>query len=258
MSRKTILITGAAAGIGLAIARRFALGGYFVGAFDIDAAGVQALRDELGPSNCHAGTLDVRDRKAWDSAIQDCEAAAGQSLDVLVNNAGVLDSGPFQDTGIDSHQRMVDINVKGVINGCHAAFPHMQGRTDRCIINMASASAIYGQPALATYAATKFAVRGLTEGLNAEWAPHGIRVVDIWPIFVQTAMVDGMKAESIKRMGVKLSAEDVAEVAWRAAHAGPRSPRVHYPVGRDTHIMGMAVRLMPGWLSRRVVMHLAT
>ncbi len=258
MTRKTILITGAAAGIGRAIAEHFAAQGWYVGAFDIDQEGVTALQHALGADHCHAGVLDVTDRAAWDQALEAFASAAGASLNVLVNNAGILDSGPFQEIAMDSHRRIVEINVTGVMNGCHAAFAHLRGSVEPCIINMASASAIYGQPALASYAASKFAVRGLTEGLNIEWQTHGIRVVDLWPLFVQTRMVTGMKADSIERMGVKLVPADVARVAWQAATAGSGSTRVHWPVGFEARFFAKLIGLMPARLTQALVKHMAT
>lgn len=259
MQRKSILITGAAAGIGRAMAEEFAGHGWFVGAYDVDVEGVSALRDELGDDRCHAGELDVTDRAAWDRALQDFLGANRSGrLNALVNNAGVLDSGEFQQIPMDSHARIVNINVIGVMNGCHAAFSALKGVEDACIINLASASAIYGQPALASYSASKFAVRGLTEGLNLEWEKYGIRVVDLWPIFVKTAMVEGMRADSIEKMGVKLTPRDVALTARRAAEAGPDSRRVHWMVGWETVAFSRLVRLLPSRVSRFVAKQLAT
>ncbi len=259
MTRPSILITGAAAGIGQAIAEHFAGAGYRVGAYDLNEDGVRALQDRFGTDSVQAGRLDVTDRAAWDEVLRDfCAGNPDGRLQVLVNNAGILDSGPFQEIGMDSHSRIVDINVKGVMNGCHAAFAYLQKAPGACIVNMASASAIYGQPALASYAASKFAVRGLTEGLNLEWEAHGIRVVDIWPLFVRTAMVDGMRADSIERMGVKLSPQDVARTVHKAVAAGPRSSRVHWTVGWEAAAFARLVRALPESLTRWVAKRLVT
>ena len=119
------------------------------------------------------------------------------------------------------------------------------------MVNLCSASAIYGQPELATYSATKFAVRGLTEALELEWRRYGIRVIAMWPLFVKTAMVDGMETRSTKRMGIHLSAEDVAEEIYNATHPS-RSflPKVHYPVGRQTKVVAAVSQVLPNWASR--------
>ena len=83
---------------------------------------------------------------------------------------------------------MVDVNVKGVVFGCHAALPHLRRTPGSVVVNVSSASALYGQPGLAVYSATKSAVCALTEALELEWRPHGVRVVDVLPLFVRTAM----------------------------------------------------------------------
>lgn len=251
-----LVISGAAAGIGRAIARRFSQQGWYVGLLDIDLPGVQALRTELGEDRCWAGQLDVTDRDAWDRALADFAAAAPGPLELLVNNAGVLDSGPFEDTSAASHRRMIEINTLGVVHGCHAAHSYLRQASAPCVINLGSASAIYGQPALATYSASKFFVRGLSEALNLEWQDQGIRVLDIWPLFVKTAMVEGMRADSVERLGVKLSPEDVAAVVARAAAS--KSRKVHWTVGFEAGLFARLVRLAPPALARLVVRHLAS
>ncbi len=244
MTGKSILVTGAAAGIGRAIARLFHAAGWFVGAYDIDEAGVASLGGELG-AKCVTGRLDVTDPAQWETALADFFAAADTRLDVLVNNAGILASGPFEEIPLARHKAIMDINVCGVVNGCHTALPYLKRTPNSCVVNMASASAMYGQPSLASYAASKFAVRGLTEGLNLEWQDHGVRVVDVWPIFVQTHMVENMNAKSIREMGVKLTPLDVARVVQQAVDAGPRSRKVHWVVGNDARFFKVAMGLLP-------------
>ena len=95
--------------------------------------------------------------------------------------------------------------------------PYLKQASFARVINLSSASAIYGQADLASYATSKFAVRGLTEGLDIEWQKYGIRVFDVMPLFVSTAMVKDMQAESIKKMGVHLKAEDVAQDIFKLA-----------------------------------------
>src|SRR3990167_8634508 len=89
ITRKSIFITGAAAGIGRAVAERFAKAGWFVGLYDVDEAGLQALRQQLGEANCHAGRLDVSCVEDWSAQLQAFHKAASDRLDVLVNNAGI-------------------------------------------------------------------------------------------------------------------------------------------------------------------------
>ncbi len=246
---RSVFITGAAAGIGKAIAEHLHGQGWFVGLYDIDNKGVTKLASELG-ERCLAGALDVTDDDAWQAQLERFVTAAGGRLDALINNAGIIASGPFESIPMARHKAIADINFTGVMNGCHAALPYLKQTADSCVINMASASAIYGQPSLASYAASKFAVRGFTEGLNLEWQAHGIRVVDVWPIFVQTAMVENMNAKSIQTMGVKLGPADVAKVVEKAIKAGPKSSKVHWIVGTDAKLFNVAIGLLPGTITR--------
>jgi NAD(P)-dependent dehydrogenase (short-subunit alcohol dehydrogenase family) len=257
MSRPSIFITGAAAGIGRATALRFAREGWFVGLFDLDEAGVQALAAELGPEQAMAGVLNVAEADAWLPALATFFRQT-RRLDLLLNNAGILASGPFGEIPLSRQHLIVDVNFKGVLNGCHAALPFLRQTPGARVINMASASAIYGQPSLATYSATKFAVRGFTEALDLEWQAFGIRVMDIMPLFVSTHMVDGMNAKSVKSLGVRLTAEDVAATIWEAAAYTGRTPRVHWTVGLQTRLFFTATGLSPAWVSRLLTRLIAT
>jgi NAD(P)-dependent dehydrogenase (short-subunit alcohol dehydrogenase family) len=248
----TVFISGAAAGIGRATALAFARRGYRVGAYDIDLAGLAALREEIIAHGGEAaiGQLDVTDAGDW---AQQLAAFTGSSrrLDILVNNAGILSSGRFEEIPLDTQRRIVDVNVYGAMAGLHTAFPYLRDTHGAQVVNLCSASAIYGQPELATYSATKFAIRGLTEALELEWRHYGIRVIAMWPMFVQTAMVDGMETRSSKRMGIHLSSEDVAEEIYEATRPTRRFlPKVHYPVGRQTKLLAGASQVMPNWASR--------
>ncbi|MFD1815340.1 SDR family oxidoreductase [Rhodococcus gannanensis] len=254
MTTRAVVVTGAAAGIGRATALRFARDGWLVGAFDVDRGGLTALAEEIRAAGgaVHIGYLDVTEADQWRERLVEFVAAAGGRLDVLVNNAGVLASGPFAQTDPAVHRRMVDVNVGGVVTGCAAAYPHLAATPGSVLVNLCSASAIYGQPELATYSATKFAVRGLTEALELEWRSEGIRVLAIWPLFVQTAMVEGMHTAAVASLGVRLTAEDVADEIVSAVGRRTRLPTVHHPVGRQARAMLLASRFAPAWLNRAV------
>lgn len=251
-SAPTVFISGAAAGIGRATALAFARRGYRVGAYDIDLTGLASLREEITArgGDVTIGQLDVTDAGDW---AQQLAAFTGSSrrLDILVNNAGILSSGRFEEIPLDTQRRIVDVNVCGAMAGLHTAFPYLRDTHGAQVVNLCSASALYGQPELATYSATKFAVRGLTEALELEWRHYGIRVIAMWPLFVQTAMVDGMQTRSSKRMGIHLSSEDVAEEIYDATRPARRFlPKVHYPVGRQTKLVAGASQVMPNWAAR--------
>lgn len=246
---QSIFISGAAQGIGAAVAELFYQKGYKVGIYDINTIQAEQLAEKLGP-NAKAGLLDVANYDKWQSALAEFVAWAGE-LNILVNNAGILYSGAFEDTPIESHHRTININVNGVLNGCHAALPFLKQASTARVINLSSASAIYGQADLLSYSASKFAVRGITEGLDIEWQKYGIRVLDVMPLFVQTAMVKDMNAGTIQNMGVKLKPQDVATQIYRAATVKDHvfTP-THHPVGFEAGLMYHLSRLSPQSVNR--------
>ncbi len=258
------LVTGAARGIGAAVARRFAARGWRVGVYDVDLAGATAVAAELaaahGPGRAVAGRLDVTDAAAWDAALAEF-AGPGGPLDVLVNNAGVLVSGPLAELGAAEQARVLEVNVAGVLFGCRAGFPYLRRAPRGVAVNMGSLSCVYGQPALAAYAASKAAVRSLTEALDLEWRRAGVRACDVWPGFVRTRMLDGMRegpgeVATLRRLGARLAPDDVAGVVWRAATARGRRPPVHWPVGLEERAAGVLAGVVPG-VARRAVGWLA-
>lgn len=256
--RPAIFVTGAASGIGRACAELFARRGWFVGLYDVDADSAASLAATLGKGNAVAGALDVNDADAWQRALAQFWMHSGQRLDVLFNNAGILASGPFETVALARHEAMLDVNVRGMINGCHCAFGYLQRTPGARVINMASATAIYGQPDLVTYSATKFAVRGFTEGLDLEWSRFGIRVSDIWPSFVKTNMsANFAQLASARSLGIRLTPADVAAAVWACAVANPRIHKTHWVVGLQAGFLAFATRVAPPALSRRVVRHLA-
>jgi NAD(P)-dependent dehydrogenase (short-subunit alcohol dehydrogenase family) len=248
----TIVISGAAAGIGRATALLFARRGYRVGAYDVDLAGLASLREEiisLG-GDVAIGQLDVTSAADWSEQLTDFTGTSGR-LDILVNNAGILSSGRFEEIPLERQREIVEVNVCGTMAGLHTAFPYLRDTRGAQVVNLCSASAIYGQPELATYSATKFAVRGLTEALELEWRRYGIRVIAMWPLFVATPMVDGLETHSTRRMGIHLTADDVAGEIYAATHPNRNLLwKVHYPVGRQTKVVAAVSQVLPNWASR--------
>jgi len=249
---ESVFVTGAARGIGLAIVRRFASAGYVIGAVDVDEVALASLKTDVAQKNWEVWTspMDVTDYAAWQSTLRAFVDTTGGRLHILVNNAGVLASGAFVDIPPARHEQIVDVNVTGVVYGCHAAFPYLRDTSGARVLNMCSASAIYGQPELASYSASKFAVRGLTEALELEWRPHGIAVMALWPLFVDTAMVTDMDIGTVRSLGVNLTPDDIAAAAWEALRRRSPAPKVHFPVGRQTKTLYYLSQLSPAWLTR--------
>ncbi|MCK0153433.1 SDR family oxidoreductase [Alcanivorax sp. S6407] len=240
-----IFITGAASGIGLATARLFHRKGWQVGLTDINEQALQTLSEELG--GCWYRQLDVTDEQSCHQAASDFASHGG--LDVLFNCAGILQMGRFEDIPAAKHKQIIDINVTGLIYMSLAAYPHLLESEAPVVINMSSASAMYGTPHFSSYSASKFAVRSLTESLDIEWGRQGIRVADIMPPFVSTPMVTDadFRAPVIDRMGVNLDAEDIANAVW---HTANHDTGVHNPVGGVFKLMKLGDKLLPGFTTR--------
>lgn len=247
MNTPGIFITGAASGIGMATARLFHARGWRVGLTDVAEPPLEKLSQQLG--GAWHRVVDVTDAAALKAAVHDF--AAGGGMSVMFNCAGIMLVEHFEAIAPSAHARMVAINVTGVINGCHAAFEVLRGVPGATILNMSSASAVYGVPHFAVYAATKFAVRGLTEGLELEWRDHGIRVCDLMPSFVRTPMVagQGFAAPALRRLGVNLSPEAIAAAAWKHVHGR----RVHRTIGGLFRTLYWIGQFTPPFVSRAVM-----
>ena len=225
--RRTLFVTGAASGMGRATAKLFAEQGWFVGAYDVDEAGLKSLGDETGGL---VRRLDVTDKVDYDAAVAEFGEATGGRMDMLYNNAGIGHSGWFEDVPYEDTRRLIDINFIGVVNGIYAALPLLKATPNSLCFTTSSSSATYGMPRIAIYAATKFAIKGLTEALSVEFERHGVRVSDVLPGLIDTAILDNTPNHSGDGdSGLRpqdnapqegpfrlMPAESVAECAWQA------------------------------------------
>lgn len=222
------VVTGAARGIGRAVAKRLIAGGYSVVVTDVDADAVRRTAAEIGA--VEGLGQDVRD-EAGHAEVAAAAAAHGR-LAVWVNNAGVGDDGTLEALSSASVQRLVDVNFLGVTWGMRAALASF-GPGGGDIVNIASASGIGPVPGLSVYAATKAAVVSLTTSVASE-VPAGVRVHALCPDGVDTAMVAAMRADGqakalVHSSGGLLTVDQVAERA--VAMIGTRR----------------VVRTIPGW-----------
>ncbi len=250
---RTVFITGAGQGIGLAIARRYASQGWFVGLYDINTEALGALLGSGEFPNACARFCDVTSAESIEDAFQHfCDHTKGR-LDLLVNNAGVLSSGRFEALDSQQHERIIEVNIKGLTHVLHRAFPLLKQTHGATVVNLCSASSIHGMPLLAVYSASKFYVNGLTEALNIEWAEHDIRVTSIKPPVVNTAMGQQLSPQLMEKSGADMSPEFVAEAVQRAAE-GRRSG---YLLGALATIWSLLDRLLPDFARRRLTRFLA-
>lgn len=240
---QTILITGAASGIGRETARLFAARGWRVAAADVNATALAQLASELG-DQVIAIPGDVRTREGAQAIVDAATSANGGNLDALFNCAGVLEMGPHVSVPHARVDRLIDVNIRGVVYCIDAAYPALARTPGAHVVSMSSTSAEYGTPDHAMYSASKFFVRGLTEALNIELEPAGIQVSAILVAYVQTPMVNDadVKAASVDKLGVKVKPDRVAETVWKAVHGN----KVLWRVGGDATALNIAVRLLGG------------
>jgi NAD(P)-dependent dehydrogenase (short-subunit alcohol dehydrogenase family) len=221
LANKTAVISGAASlrGIGLATARLFAEHGARVAILDIDAAGAQAAAAALGPQHIGLG-CDVADAASCKAAAEAAIAAFGH-IDILINNAGISQPLKIMDIAPENWDRVIDVNLSGVLYLSQAFIPHMRARKQGAIACMSSVSAqrgggIFGGP---HYSAAKAGVLGLAKAMARELGPDGIRVNCVTPGLIQTDITGGKLTPEMKeeiKKGIPLNrlgdAIDVARI----------------------------------------------
>ncbi len=188
---KVVVITGASSGLGEAAARRLAAEGarLVLGARRIER--LQALADALSPAAVSVLQTDVTDAAQVQRLVDHAVETHG-ALDVIVNNAGLMPHSPLERGKIEDWDRMIDVNVKGVLYGIAAALPHMKAQGSGHIINVSSVAGHKVRPGSAVYAATKAAVRMISEGLRQEVKPYNIRTTVISPGAVESELPDSL------------------------------------------------------------------
>ena len=264
-ARQAIFITGAASGMGRETAKLFAGKGWFVGASDINDGGLKTLEQELGHDNVCIRKLDVTDKKDFDLALGEFAKRSGGRLDLMYNNAGIGESGWFEDVPYEAAMRVVQINFVGVLNGVYAALPWLKQTPNSMLFTTSSSSATYGMPRIAVYAATKHAVKGLTEALSVEFERHGVRVADVLPGLIDTAILRSTPLRSgdqqkptdeefyarVPKKGMfrLMPADSVAKCVWEAYHGR----KLHYYVPPEIAWIDRIKGFAPTFVRNRIV-----
>jgi NAD(P)-dependent dehydrogenase (short-subunit alcohol dehydrogenase family) len=253
--QKSIFVTGAGSGIGRATAQLFAERGWFVGLFDVSEAGLSETAATLPEGQRISMAFDVRDRAGWMRAVEAFGQVTGRRMHVLFNNAGVGKGGWVEEMQDEDIDLVLDVNLKGVINGVVAALPLLRETPGARIVNTASVAGVFGAPRLAVYCATKFGVRGLTEALDVEFSRYGVRVTSLMPWFIDTAILDNtgggnrrMRDQLLENKTPIYPVRMAAERAWDAAHGND----IHYMVGKEAERARFFARFFPSAMREQI------
>jgi uncharacterized protein len=251
---ETVLITGASSGIGEALARRFAKNGYRLVLVARSAGKLEALAAEI--STAHGSKVwvlpaDLSKANAAGTLAGTCKRKR-IAVDVLVNNAGVLEQGAFSGMKAERHQRLIDLNVSGLTAMLAHFLPPMLERRHGRVLNVASIAAFQPVPTLATYAATKAYVLSITESLAEELKGSGVTITALCPGITDTGMLSSAtqaNAQLAKLPGFLVA--DVDKVAAEGYRACVRGAVINVP-GVVNLAATMAGRATPKWLLRRI------
>jgi short-subunit dehydrogenase len=246
---KIVAITGGARGIGRATATAFATAGAKVAIGDLDVELAEKAAIDIGNATGAQVVglpLDVTQQPSFDQFINDAEAALGP-IDVLINNAGIMPTGLLLDEEPSATDRMIDINLRGVITGSRLAARRFAERGHGVIINVASLCGVSAYPGLATYCGTKHAVVGFSEALAAEMGDHGVAVTVVLPGVVRTELSAGASVPKWMQPLSTVDPEDVAKAMVAAVDSGKFRVTVPAPMGATLFAMSLMPRRLRRW-----------
>lgn len=254
--RPRAVITGAGSGLGRGLALTLASRAPALVLTDIDERSLDETAEAARSAGAEVLThrLDVTDPTAWETLERFVDAELG-GTDILVNNAGVAVAGPVGAVSLEDWRWQIDVNLWGVIYGCHTFVPSMRARASGYILNVASAAGLVSLPEMAPYNVTKSGVVALSRTMRAELSSVGVKVSVLCPTFFQSRIhermrsteprLDGMTATLIT--GARWTSEHIGEVAWRGLERG----KLHILPQLDARIGWRLQRVWPAlfqWL----------
>jgi len=254
ISGRTVVITGAASGIGRALAQRLSAHGCPVAIADIDERGLKETEATVGGSTL-TKVLDVRDAEAQNAFAEEVRDWAPVPLGAVFNNAGVAVSSSVLDSVPEDDDWLWDINFRGVVNGTRAFLPILAAQDSGAIVNTSSVFGLVGMPNQSAYCSAKFAVRGFTDSLRQELRGTGVRAINVHPGGINTNIVrnarfrkdpDG-RGRSQEQMAQEFAAITMTEPAKAAEiiHRGVEQGKARILVGPDARLFDALARLAP-------------
>jgi len=203
------VVTGAASGIGASLARALSAAGAYVVCADVDLPGAEAVAATCG-GRAVARRVDVTDAAAVQTCVEEVVERHGR-LDLMVNNAGITFAGRTEELSLAQWDALVDVNIRGVVHGVHAAYPVMLRQGAGHIVNTASMAGLAPSGLLTAYATTKHAVVGLSLALRTEARPQGVGVTVVCPAAVETPILDSGEVGGFDGRRYYLSGQGIAE-----------------------------------------------
>jgi len=264
LRNKHVVITGAGSGIGRSAALAFARRGAHIFASDLRLEPLESLQKEIATLGgvCRIHAVDVASEKSMKEYAERVHGEAG-AADVLINNAGIAYLGLFLQSDLEHWQRVLNVNLMGVVHGCRYFIPKMvEAGGARQVLNVASSAGNYPAPSMAAYAASKFAVNGFSEVLKMELATTRIGVTTVCPGVINTAIVTtgsgvspAMQAQQIDRLqsyykSKGCSPDVVAEDMVRAVQTGQDICLTGPAAALVYHVKRISVRLLRALMIR--------
>jgi NAD(P)-dependent dehydrogenase (short-subunit alcohol dehydrogenase family) len=252
---RTAFVSGAASGIGRAVAQRLSAHGCPLAVVDQDEAGLSETVAALRGAPVLSRVLDVRDREAQAAFAGELAEWAPAPLGIVFNNAGVATSQGIADAVVEDDDWVLDVNLHGVIHGTRAFLPLLLRQGSGVVVNTSSVFGLIGVPRQSAYCTSKFAVRGFTEALRAELRGTGVSAVTVHPGGIKTNIARNARFHADPR-GVEFShaeavdeferlARTTPERAAEIIHAGVKAGKARILVGADAHIIDALVRVAP-------------
>ncbi len=254
LAGETVVISGAASGIGRGLAKRLSAHGCPVALCDVDEIGLKETEAALsGPTLTQV--VDVSDAQAQRDFAAEVKQWAPSRLGAVFNNAGVATAASVLDANLDDHDWLMSINLNGVINGTRAFLPFLVEQDHGAIVNTSSVFGLVGIPFQSSYCTAKFGVRGFTDSLRQELRGTGVRAINVHPGGIKTNIVRNSRYRGDPQ-GLGLTHEDAVrqfeqiamttpEKAAKIIHRGVEAGKARILVGPDAYLFDLAGRIAP-------------